>query len=213
MRKGTARALAAVASALLVGTGVAQQPTGAETSEGFSAEERRRLSSGQLVTRPVERQRGGMHLIGGSAWQVIEQPAEVTWRALEDTAAYVHMLPAAQDARLVGRQGEDRIVAIRHAAGLVRARYHLRMTLDPARRDLAFRLDRQRPSDLRAAWGFLHVTPYEESPTRSLVSYGVMADPGGGVLGGVLRGQLHDWLLRVPSTIRGYLHGAGAGRY
>ena len=117
------------------------------------------------------------------------------------------------DAQIVSHRPGERVVRIRHAVGLVRAQYHLRMTYDHDQRDVAFRLDRQRPNDLRAAWGFLNVRAYEDDPNRSIVSYGVMADLGGGMLGSVLRGQVHDWLLRVPETVRHYLHGSGAHRY
>lgn len=211
--KLTARAFAAVATVVLLGATAVAQQSGSDASEGFSADERRRLAAGQLVTRPTSRRRGQLQLIGGSAWQVVDQPVEVTWRALEDHRAYVRMLPATEEAQLVSQRDHERVMRIRHAVGFVTAQYHLRLTYDEDRHDVAFRLDRQRPSDLRAAWGFIQVQPFEDTTDRSLVSYGVMADPGGGVLGGVLRGQIHDWLLRVPSTIRGYLHGSGAHRY
>lgn len=211
--KLTARAFAAVVTvALLVASAAAQQSDG-DAGTSFSADERRRLDAGQLVTRAVSRRRGQLHLIGGSSWQVVDQPVDVAWRALQDHRAYTHMLPATQEARLVSQHDHERVMRIRHAVGFVTAQYHLRLTYDDDRHDVAFRLDRQRPSDLRAAWGFIQVQPYEDTTDRTLVSYGVMADPGGGMLGGVLRGQIHDWLLRVPSTIRGYLHGAGAHRY
>lgn len=208
----TARALAAVTTALLVSSAFAQQTPDA-ASEAFSADELRRLDAGQLVTRRTSRRRGQLSLIGGSSWQVVEQPADVTWRALQDRTAYTRMLPATEDAQVVSQHGDESVMRIRHAVGFVNAQYYLRMTFDDERRDIAFRLDRQRPHDVRAAWGFIQVRPYEDSDRRSLVSYGVMLDPGGGMLGGVLRGQIHEWVLRVPSTIRGYLHGSGAHRY
>lgn len=181
--------------------------------EAFSASERRQLEAGQLVARRTTRRRGQRRLIGGSAWQVVDQPAQVTWRALTDAEHYRNMLPAAEEARVVAHSPGTRVVRIQHAVGLVRARYHLRMQYDHDRHDIAFRLDRQRPNDLRAAWGFLHVQPYEDDDDRSLISYGVMADVGGGMFTGLVRGELHDWLLRVPETVRMYLHGSGRNRY
>ena len=59
----------------------------------------------------------------------------------------------------------------------------------------------------------MNVRPYEYDAGRTLLSYGVMVDPGGGIFGGVLRGQIHDWLLRVPQTTRQYLQGSGANLY
>ncbi len=219
MRDTKARGLilGALAASLLLATSAWLTPVSAQQDatgpDGFSAAERRQLEAGELVARRVSRHRGQRQLIGGSAWQVVDQPAEVTWRALTDSARYSRMLPATEEARVVAHSPGSRVVRIRHAVGFVRASYHLRMTYDHDRRDIAFRLDRQRPNDLRAAWGFLNVTPFEDEDERSLISYGVMADVGGGVLGGLVRGELHDWLLRVPETVRAYLHGSGRDRY
>lgn len=211
--KLTARAFAAVMSGLLTVTALAQLPREEPADDGFSAEERQRLANGELVTRRTTRRRGQLRLIGGSAFQVVERPVEDTWRALHDHGAYDRMLPSTEEARLVVRREDQRVMRIRHRVGFVSAQYHLHLAFDEARRDVAFRLDRQRPSDLRAAWGFIRVQPYEDAADRTLVSYGAMVDPGGGVLGGVLRGQIHDWVLRVPATIRAYLQGDGANLY
>lgn len=185
----------------------------AQETDGFTADERQRLDRGELVVRPVTRRRGSLRLIGGSSWQVVERSVSETWRALCDPRSYRSMLPAAQEARVVAHRPGERVVRVTHAAGFVSASYHLRMQYDHDRHDIAFRLDEGRPNDLRAAWGFIAVGPYRDDPERALVSYGVMADVGGGVLGGIMRGAIHDWMLRVPSTIRGYLHGAARYRY
>lgn len=207
-----ATSLLFLAAALLCVAGAGAQQEGG-SSDGFTASERRQLASGRLVARRTVRRRGQRELIGGNAWQVVDQPTQVTWRALTDADHYGAMLPAAEEARVVAHSPGTRVVRISHAVGLIHARYHLRMQYDHERHDIAFRLDRQRPNDLRAAWGFLNVQPFEDDAERSLISYGVMADVGGGMLGGLVRGELHDWLLRVPETVRSYLHGSGRHRY
>ena len=191
---------------LLVGSASAQQvPRQGREGEGFSAAERARLEAGELVTRRVARRRGQLRLIGGNAWQVVDRPVDTTWRTLCDEASYGNILPAIDEAHVVSHAPGERVVTFRHAVGFVSARYSLRMRYDHERHDISFSLDQQRPSDLRAAWGFLGVTPFEDDDSRSLVSWGVMADPGGGMLGGMVRGQIHDWMLRVPETIRQYM--------
>lgn len=197
------------AAALMVGSASAQQAEG----EGFDADERQRLVDGELVVRPVTRRRGQLSLIGGTAWQVVDQPADLTWRAICDAGHWERMLPATEEARVVAHRPGQRTVQISHAMGFVRTRYHLRLSYDHDRRDISFRLDQQRPNDLRAAWGFLSVRPFDDDPNRSLLSWGVMADVGGGMVGGLMRGQVHEWMLRVPETIRTYLHGSGARHY
>jgi carbon monoxide dehydrogenase subunit G len=202
----------ALACSALLGAGALAQVEPAST-RGFTSEERDRLHEGELVARPVTRRRGSLRLIGGSAWQVVDRPVAETWRVLCDPRSYRNMLPAAEEARVVANGPGQRVVRVSHSVGFVRASYHLRMRFDHERRDIAFRLDDRRPNDLRAAWGFIAVSPYEGEEDRTLVSYGVMADIGGGVLGGILRGEIHEWMLRVPSTIRAYLHGPARDRY
>ena len=51
--------------------------------------------------------------------------------------------------------------------------------LDVAWDDITFELDRRRPHDVDAAWGFWNLRPYRDG--RVLVTYGVMADFGGGI--------------------------------
>jgi hypothetical protein len=123
------------------------------------------------------------------------------------------MLPGADEARVVAHSHGERVVRVSHAVGFVHASYHLRMQYDHDRHDIAFRLDERRPNDLEAAWGFISISRFQDDPDRTLISYGVMADVGGGVLGGILRSQIHDWMLRVPSTIRDYLRGPAHRRY
>lgn len=201
------RGSVAVALALLVGTATAQQQPQAASAEAFSAEEQRLLADGRLVRRRATRRRGQLRLIGGSSFQVVDRSVEDTWRVLCDEGSYASWLPSTDDARTVWHRPGERVMRFRHSVGLVSAQYHLRLTYDHDQHDLAFRLDSQRPNDLRAAWGFLRVQPFEDDTGRSLVSYGVMADVGGGVIGGMFRDQIHDSLLRVPASIRRYVHG------
>jgi hypothetical protein len=180
---------------------------------GFDADERRRLDAGELVAHPVTRYRGRTRLIGGSSFQLVERSPAATWRALMDVENLHHMLPAGEASDVVARTASERIVRLRHNAGIASATYHLRLRYDHERRDISFRLDDRRTNDLSAAWGFLSVTAIDGEPDRALVSWGVMADLGMGMLGGVLRGTVHEWLMRVPSTIRDYLQGAARDRY
>ena len=163
--------------------------------------------------RRTERQQGRLHLVGGSSFQVVDRAPDAVWRALCDIAAYQHLFPSMESARTVAHSPGQRVVRMQHRAGLIGARYHLRLRYDHDRRDISFRLDPQRPTDLRAAWGFLSVTEYDGDPGRALVSFGVMADPGGGMLGGLVRGQIHDQMMRVPRTIRDHLRTAAGDQY
>ena len=171
----------------------------------FSTEERAQLAKGELVTRPVQERRGSLRLIGGSSWQVIDATPAAVWRAMLDTKNYPHMLPGVSGATLVSEQQDLRRVRISHKLGPLGASYRLAFKLDPERRDISFKLNDRLDSGMRAAWGFITVHPH--GARRALVSYGVMADPGEGLIVGLARRLIHTWLLRVPRTLMRFVEG------
>lgn len=177
----------------------------------FSAVERRTLEQGGLVVRRRAERRGAQMLVGGASWQLIALPADAVWRALLDTARYPRMLPACTSARVLASRGEQRTVSLVHEVGPIRASYSLLARAVAARRDLTFSLDPSRPHSVRAAWGFFTVRP--QGASRSVLSYGLMADYGDGLFGGLLRPKLREWSLRVPSLIKAFVEGEGRARY
>jgi ribosome-associated toxin RatA of RatAB toxin-antitoxin module len=166
----------------------------------FTPDEKARLAAGKLVTRPVTEKRGDLRLIGGASWQVIKAPPEIVFRALLDTKNYPHSLPTVSAASVVSDGKPLRRVRLEHKKGPVGIAYRLALTIDPQRRDVGFKLNDRLESGMRAAWGFLAATPYGEDQT--LLSYGVMADPGDGLIVGIVRGVIHDWLLKVPEQVK-----------
>lgn len=182
-------------------------------SSNFTAEEWKRLDAGQLVLRPTSRMQGELRLMGGSSWQVIDAAPEVVWRALLDTPRYHRMMPQVLEARLVRAQDNQRTVYLRQGAeGLLEAKYYLRVNVHEERRDITFSVDDKMPHDgLRAAWGFYTVRPYREGKT--LLAYGVMADIGGGMVAGLVRHNVHDWMLRTPWMVKRFLEGSGKRLY
>lgn len=185
---------------------VAPAPLRAEARKPFSEEERKRLASGDLVVRKVEERRATARLIGGSSWQVIKAPPESVFRALLDTRHYNRSLPTVSGAELVSEHEDFRRVVIEHKKGPLGIRYRMALRLDRGRRDIGFRLNDPLDSGLRAAWGFLTVHPHGNG--HSLLAYGVMADPGDGLIVGLARGVIHEWLMRVPEQVRKFVESA-----
>lgn len=182
-------------------------------TRAFTRTERARLAAGDLVVRPVTKRRGSLLLVGGSSWQVVDAPPDAVWRALGDVPRFRHMLPRVAEARVVSARGHQKTVMIRHEYGVTDARYYLRTRYYPDRRDITFTLDANRRNSLRAAWGFFTVRPYGRDGRKTLLAYGCMADVGDGVIGGFLRPTVHDWMMRVPWTMRRYIEGGGRVRY
>ena len=183
------------------------------SSSSFTAEEWRKLEAGELVLRPSSRQQGGKRLMGGSSWQMIDAAPEAVWRALLDTSHYHKMMPQVLEARVVGKQDNVRTVFLRQGAeGWVEAKYYLRVSVHEERHDITFTVDDSKPREvLRSAWGFYTVRPYRDG--RTLLAYGVMADIGTGFMAGVMRHNVHEWMLRTPWLIKRFVEGSGRKLY
>ena len=180
---------------------------------GFRDTERSALHDGRLVTRPREETRDGARFMGGTSFQVIDRPADEVWRALQDTAHYRHMFPQLEAAEVVAEDDSSTVVRFEHAAGPIHASYHLRLRFDEETRDISFDLDQERGGDLRAAHGFMTIRQYPRDEARTVLTWGLLADIGDGMLLDMVRGEIHRWMLRVPTTIRTYLHGRGRDLY
>jgi hypothetical protein len=200
-------------AALFGGVAAASRVKAGIDSSNFTRDEWRRLAAGQLVLRPAVQNKGGLRLMGGSSWQVIDAPPQMVWRALLDTPHYGKMMPQVLEARLVRARENVRTVFVRQgASGLLEASYYLKLQVHEPARDITFAVDDRMPHDmLKAAWGFYAVRPY--AGDKTLLAYGVMADIGGGPLMGLMRDSVHEWMLRTPFLIKKFVEGRGRTIY
>lgn len=203
-------ALFAAVLVLLVLTAVASAGTG--NNRDLSSAERASLEAGALVSRPISERRGSLDLMGGTSYQVINAPLRVVWNALLDTQYYHRMMPRVLEARLVSAQDSRRTVFMRQGAGPFERNYYLTVNISEERGDITFSVDERRPHDLRAAWGFYNVRPYADG-SKTLLAYGVMADLDVGALGSLVKGDVHEWLLKVPWTVKRFVEGSGRWIY
>jgi hypothetical protein len=199
-----------LAALLTAFSGVASAGTG--NNRDFSSAERASLEAGGLVSRPMSERRGSLDLLGGTSYQLINAPLRVVWSALLDTQYYHRMMPRVLEARLVSAQASQRTVFMRQGAGPFERNYYLTVNIREERGDITFSVDERRPHDLRAAWGFYNVRPYADG-TKTLLAYGVMADLDVGALGGLVKGDVHEWLLKVPWTVKRFVEGSGRWIY
>lgn len=176
---------------------------GATPSRGV---DKQRLARGELLTRPVSEKRGSSLFIGGSAWQVIHCPPELLWTALHHTPRYRAMLPKMHAVKLLSSQGRLRIVEFQQRQGAFRFEYRLRLEFDEEEKVLFFRALPYAESAIREGWGYFRVRP--DGKGRSLLSYGIRADIGRGLLVGLVRPVVHRWMLRVPSTVKSHVESA-----
>ncbi|MDD9943610.1 MAG: hypothetical protein OXU20_21390 [Myxococcales bacterium] len=181
------------------------------TRRSFSAAERKRLSDGELVTRPAALQQGSADLIGGVSYQVIEAPQHVVWQALVDIPRYHRMMPRVIEARVVEQQGTHCKLQMRQGeAGLLEISYVLDVDYERSSGDIRFRVDPKQPHDLQAAWGFYNVRPYGK---RTLLTYGIMADLGRGLMARMLGKGVQSWMLKTPWMVKRFVEGSGRWIY
>ncbi|MCA9601508.1 MAG: SRPBCC family protein [Polyangiales bacterium] len=183
----------------------------ASAQSQFTAEEKAKLFRGELVVRPEARRRGNLTLIGGLAWQVVDLPTEAVWRAVTDYGNYWRFIPEAKQSKVLGTKRNETFVAIRHERGPLSVDYTMRMHVEHGERTAEFRLDKNRGHDIDEGWGFFVVTPYSDG--RTLVSFGVFADVGHGMLAGMIQPTVQKWMLRVPAELKKFVLGKGRRWY
>jgi carbon monoxide dehydrogenase subunit G len=166
----------------------------------FSSQEQDQLRSGKLVVRPAEVVRSDRKLLGGLSWQVINATPAHVWKVMNDVRAYPRFLPAVDEARFVEQLGSEQRLFVRHRMGFVSASYFVLLTADAANGRMRFRLDRDRPSSIRDAFGELTVSAFPDG--QSVVSLAILADVGEGLLAGVVRSHIQEWMLRVPEQLK-----------
>ncbi len=194
-------AAALTISALLVASlALAQRP---EAGAPFTPEERQRLLGGELVRRPDERREGGFSYIGGTSWIRVAAPRERVWEIINDVSLYPRLIPGVSEARVVEEHGSRRVIYVRHTYSFVSAAYSASVRAERRRWTISFELDPSRPHDVRDGRGFLTLDRYGRGET--IVTWGVMADVGSGIVTGVFAPVIHDWILKVPWCVRGQL--------
>ncbi|MFO0696480.1 MAG: hypothetical protein U0230_23130 [Polyangiales bacterium] len=190
------------AAGVVASAGSASSAARSDSSEALSAQERSALVAGRLIVRPRTERRGDLRLLGGTSFQVVNLPPDRVFRALQDPNHLWRMLPSARESR-IARGGPNPVLYVRHALGPVSASYYLRARYQPQSTTVTFQLAPGMPNDVRAGWGYLKVRPFQGG--RSLLSFGAMIDLGDGLLADAAKPRIHQWLLRIPSTMKRYL--------
>lgn len=187
--------LVALAVLLLIAGSVSAQ----ERRTPFTDEERRALLAGELVRRDLSRRDGDFQLYGGASWQRVRAPIECVWALATDPDSLTDLIPSLDEARVLEEHDRARIVYMHHSFGIGDTAYHVRMELDDAAHTLRFRLDRSRAHQIREGRGYLTLTPYRGD---TIVEWGMLVDPGGGLVGQIFGPMLDEWLLLPPRCVR-----------
>src|SRR5262249_20639507 len=141
--------------------------------------------------------------LGGMSWQLIDARPDAVLAALNDAKAYQKFLPAAEEVRLMASNGPVESLFVQHRLGFVSGSYWIRVAHDNPQGLVRFRLDRTHPSSIRDAWGEIRVSPY--GADKTIVSLVIMADLGEGLFVGLVRSNIHTWMLRVPELLKKHI--------
>jgi hypothetical protein len=177
-------------------------------ADGLAADETSRLLRGQTVARPQEMHRGGRRYVGGVTYTIVDSTPGELGSVLDDIGAWRRFLPKTRDARRVGAVEGDALVQITHGSPLVQVGYTLRV--HPEEHGLRFWMDPARPHDIEDAWGFFRTEPLGDG--RTLVTYGILIDMGGGILRDMFEDRVRELALEVPDHVREVVLRAQAAR-
>lgn len=192
---------------LCLGGSALAQPSG---EAPFTRDERRRLIAGELVQRNMsERGENGTTMYGGTSWIRVDAPVERVWAMVSDAANMPRLVPSLDRVRVIEHEvdnnDETRLVWVHHSMTILEAAYYTRMTLDHETHSLRFRLDRSRPhSTIEGGRGFLSLSSYGGD---TIVTWGMVADPGSGMIAQVFGPMLSELLLLPPQCVHDRMEG------
>lgn len=210
-RRTARTGLGALAFTLAVAAATLGAAPRAEAQKELTRAEHAALARGELVTRPREREYGDLKLVGGVSWQVVDLPPDAVWRAVTDYSNYKRFIPVAIESRITHGDHKSSIVRIRHARGPVDASYSIRITPNHQTRTAEFKVDKTKHHDIREGWGYFGVAPY--GTNKTVVTFGIFADVGEGIIAALVRPKAQEWMLRVPAELRKFVLGSGRKLY
>jgi carbon monoxide dehydrogenase subunit G len=194
--------LLATACAGAAGDGAALQAKSAANATAPAVQERQRLETGAVVTRPLDFDRNGSHYVGGIARGVVHATPDRVLAAIHDMAALKKMLPNTKQVALVDSEGSSRRIELLQGSSIVEAKYTVKMSPDGRPGELGFKLDRSRPHDIDDVYGYFKVERFDDE--RSVVTVAAAVDVGSGLTNLLFGKKVQDVILSTPHKMRDY---------
>ncbi len=171
-------------------------------AERLSPNELKRLGRGEVIKRTFDVDLPRGDFIGGLGYVIIDAtPAEVLAVLLEPSS-YLHIFTLTQEARLVAREGDDFIIALRQGGKKISGEYSVRARQETSSL-VRFWLDPTRPHDVGDLWGFFRMDPAEAGKT--LLSYGALLHLEFGVIKLLFQEKIRMYALETPARLRAYV--------
>lgn len=174
------------------------------------------LSRGETIRR--EHVTPFAHFVGGVTYTVVDAAESEIDSIFDNIDAYARVLPRTKHARFVGTETSgDRLVEISQGSTLLEVTYtvRIRRIVLAHGREVRFWLDPTRHHDIEDAWGFFRFEPFLSAlgEKRVLLTYGILVDPGPGVVREWFEAPLRAAIFDVPQRIRRYVAQQRKSRY
>ena len=184
------------------GDGAVLSPKSALDQGAPAGAERRLLAAGDVVTRPLEFERGDFHYVGGIARVVVRASPERVLAAIHNVQALRSILPNTKQAALVDEKGPARRIELLQGSSFVEAKYTVELSPDGRPGELGFRLDRSRPHDIDDVYGYFKVERFDDE--HSVVTVAAAVDVGSGLTELLFGKKVQDVILSTPYKMRDY---------
>jgi ribosome-associated toxin RatA of RatAB toxin-antitoxin module len=172
----------------------------ASARSDLSASERAHLAAGGTVIEESVVERDGRRFVGGVAYRIVDADVSRLSTIVRDPRRYRELFPHLAEARLlsIDERGQAKI-RFDHANGPFHAGYVARVSFSDRGRAGRFRIDRGAPSSLQDGWGFVRLT--ELPGHRTLVTFGVLFDLGGGLVRLLFEKKIQRAALGFPDRL------------
>lgn len=192
MASVAARALAPLAFTAIV--------CAAPRADALSKIDRQRLASGESVNAPTVHEKDGRRFVGGLSYRIVDADVERVSRIVRDPKRFPELFPRLHSASLLRVDDAGRAwIRFEHALGPVRGGYTAVLACTEKGRHCKFRLDRQFDNALDDGWGFVRLTPLPGG--RTLVTWGVLFDLGGGMIRLLFESKIQRAALDFPRRL------------
>lgn len=173
----------------------------------LSSEEQRLLAQGETVVREHTVEHDDHRYVGGVTYTFVDAPPSELLALFDDMDAYKRVLPRTKHAKLVGVDGNDKLVELAQGNSIVSAEYTIRVHRDVEGNEVRFWLEPTLPHSIDDAWGFFKLSPFvtANGESRILLTYGVMVDVGPGLVRELFEERVRAAMLSVPQRVRSYV--------
>jgi carbon monoxide dehydrogenase subunit G len=164
--------------------------------------ERALLASGQIITKPVQFERGSMTYVGGSASGLVTATPERVLQAIQQPDALLAMLPKTKRVTLVDSGDNSRRLELLQGNSFVNATYTVKLVPSENPGEITFQMDRSRHHDIDDVYGYFKVERFDDK--RSLVTVAAAVDVGSDFTNLLFGKRVQEVILSTPSAMRDY---------